>query len=80
MSKVCELSGAKPSVGHNISHSNRKTKRRYVPNLVNRRMVDPVTGKSFKVKISVRTLKTLTKNPGKYAVALKKLAAKRIKK
>ena len=35
MSRVCELTGKKPMVGHTVSHSNIKTKRRYLPNLVN---------------------------------------------
>ncbi|MEK6556997.1 MAG: 50S ribosomal protein L28 [Candidatus Margulisiibacteriota bacterium] len=33
MSKVCELCGKRPEVGNNVSHSNRKTRRRYNPNL-----------------------------------------------
>jgi large subunit ribosomal protein L28 len=33
MSKICSLSGKKPQYGHNVSHSNRKTKRRFLPNL-----------------------------------------------
>jgi large subunit ribosomal protein L28 len=33
MSRVCPLSGKKPQVGHNVAHSNRKTKRRFLPNL-----------------------------------------------
>ena len=35
MSRVCELSGKSPMVGHNVSHSNIKTKRRFLPNLIN---------------------------------------------
>jgi large subunit ribosomal protein L28 len=33
MSRVCLLSGKRPQYGHNVSHSNRKTKRRFLPNL-----------------------------------------------
>ena len=33
MSKRCELTGVSPLKGHNVSHSNNKTKRRFLPNL-----------------------------------------------
>lgn len=33
MSKVCQVTGKRPIVGHNVSHSNIKTKRRFEPNL-----------------------------------------------
>ncbi|HAV43201.1 TPA: 50S ribosomal protein L28 [bacterium] len=33
MSKICQICGKRPSTGHNVSHSNRKTKRRWLPNL-----------------------------------------------
>ena len=33
MSRVCEICGKKPASGHNVSHSNRRTKRRWLPNL-----------------------------------------------
>ncbi|MEM1215268.1 MAG: 50S ribosomal protein L28, partial [Bacteroidota bacterium] len=37
MSKVCQLTGKRPIVGNNVSHSNRKTKRRFVPNVQTKR-------------------------------------------
>ena len=37
MAKVCAVTGKKPMSGHNVSHSNRKTKRRFLPNLQTRR-------------------------------------------
>jgi len=74
MSKVCDLSGKRPQTGHNISHSNRKTMRRYLPNLTKRTIIDPLSGKKLKIKISVRAQRTLLKNPAKFAVQLKKLA------
>lgn len=33
MAMVCEICGKKPMVGHNVSHANNKTKRRFLPNL-----------------------------------------------
>ena len=37
MSRDCEVTGKKPMVGNNVSHANNKTKRRFLPNLQNRR-------------------------------------------
>ena len=37
MARVCEVTGKKPMVGHHVSHSNIKTKRRFLPNLQYRR-------------------------------------------
>lgn len=77
MSQVCQLSGKRPQVGMNVSHSNRHTKRRFNPNLTTKKFVDPKTGKSVKIKISVRAQRTLLKNPGKYRAQVAKLVEKR---
>ncbi len=37
MARECEVTGKKPMVGNNVSHANNKTKRRFLPNLQNRR-------------------------------------------
>jgi large subunit ribosomal protein L28 len=37
MSRVCEVTGKTPMVGHSVSHANNKTKRRFLPNLQKRR-------------------------------------------
>ena len=37
MSRVCQVTGKAPMVGNNVSHANNKTKRRFLPNLQNRR-------------------------------------------
>ncbi|MCS6787324.1 MAG: 50S ribosomal protein L28 [Thiobacillaceae bacterium] len=37
MARVCQVTGKKPMVGHNVSHANNKTKRRFLPNLQYRR-------------------------------------------
>ena len=77
MSKVCQLSGKRPGTGHNVSHSERKTPRRYMPNVTKRTIIDPVTGQKLKILISTRAFRTLAKNPKKYAVEIKKLVAKK---
>ena len=47
MSRTCELTGKKPMVGHKVSHSNIKTKRRYLPNLVNVTVHSDALGQSY---------------------------------
>lgn len=76
MSKVCQLSGKKPAAGNARSHSLRATRRRFMPNVSKKTIVDPVTGKKLKVKISASAQRTLTKNPAKFATELKKLVKK----
>lgn len=61
MAKVCAVTGKTPNTAHNVSHSNVKTKRRQFPNLQNRVIVNPATGKKERVLISTRGLKTLMK-------------------
>lgn len=61
MSKVCVVTKKSPLVGHSVSHSNVKVKRRQMPNLQKRVIVNPATGKKERVLISTRGLKTLMK-------------------
>jgi len=80
MSKVCQLTGARPKSGHNVSHSNRKTKRRFIPNLLTKKLYDEKTGVYVRVKMTARALRTLAKNPKKYADQVHALAKKSLKK
>ncbi|MEK7545049.1 MAG: 50S ribosomal protein L28 [Patescibacteria group bacterium] len=61
MSKVCVITGKRPGVGHKVSHSNRKTNRRFEPNLVKKRIWDAEEKKFVRIRVSVRGLKTLRK-------------------
>lgn len=61
MSKVCQISGQRTRVGHNVSHSNCKTKRTLQVNLQNKKLLNPKTGKMIHVKLSTSALKTLAK-------------------
>ncbi|MFA4845933.1 MAG: 50S ribosomal protein L28 [Patescibacteria group bacterium] len=61
MSKSCLVTGKKTTTGNNVSHSNVKTRRKLFPNLQNKRLVDPASGKTIRVTISTRGLKTLRK-------------------
>jgi len=61
MSKICQVTGKRPQVGRNVSHSNRKTKRRFLPNLMKKKVFNPETGKVEKMVISAKGLKILQK-------------------
>ena len=61
MSRVCKITGKKPLVGNNVSKSNRKTKRRQLPNLQMKKVFVPELGKFIQLKVSVTALKTIDK-------------------
>ena len=61
MSRVCELTGKRAMVGNNVSHSNRKTKRRFYPNLVTKKFYLPEEDKFITLKISTSALRTINK-------------------
>jgi large subunit ribosomal protein L28 len=61
MSRVCEITGKRPSVGNNRSHAMNATKRRFLPNLVTKRIFDPKTGKMRKMTVATSALRTLVK-------------------
>lgn len=62
MSKVCDLTGKRPQVGNNVSHSNNKTKRRFNPNLQKKRFYIPEEDKWITLKVSTSALRTINKN------------------
>ncbi|MFT5168934.1 MAG: large subunit ribosomal protein L28 [Saprospiraceae bacterium] len=74
MSRICELTGKRPISGNKVSHSNRKTKRRFLPNLQTKRLFIPETNEWVTLKISTSALKTINKL-GLHAY-LKKLESK----
>lgn len=61
MSRVCQLTGKRTSVGNNVSHSVRRTKRRFYPNLFWKNIKDPVTGMTIRLRLSAKAIKTLKK-------------------
>ncbi len=61
MSRVCQLTGKSVMVGNNVSHSNRKTKRRFFPNLVTKRFFIPEDESYITLKISTSALRTINK-------------------
>ena len=61
MSRVCQLTGKRPISGHNVSHSNRKTKRRFLPNLQKKKFYIPELDRWVTLKISSHALRTINK-------------------
>ena len=61
MSKVCEITGKKVMMGNNVSHSKRKTRRTFLPNLFKKRFFLAETGEWVAVKVSAAGLRTITK-------------------
>jgi large subunit ribosomal protein L28 len=61
MSKVCDLTGKKAMKGNRVSHSNRKTKRRFYPNLFTKRFYIPEEDRWVTLKVSTSALKTINK-------------------
>jgi large subunit ribosomal protein L28 len=62
MSRVCQLTGKSVMVGNNVSHSNRKTKRRFYPNLITKKFFLPAENSFITLKISTSALRTVNKN------------------
>ena len=61
MSKVCELTGKRPVAGNSVSHSNAKTKRRFMPNLHTKRFFIHETKEWVTLKVSASAIRTITK-------------------
>ena len=61
MSKKCELTGKIPLKGHNVSHANNKTKRRFLPNLKKVRFKSELLNKSLKLTVSNAGMRTVDK-------------------
>ena len=59
MSRRCELTGVGPMVGHNVSHSNIKTKRRFLPALSPASLASDALGQTYRLRISNAALRTL---------------------
>ena len=71
MSRRCELTGKTAQVGHKVSHSNRKTKRRFLPNLVNVTLTSDTLGRSVRLRVSANALKSVDHRGGLDAFLLK---------
>jgi large subunit ribosomal protein L28 len=61
MSRICQLTGVKPLVGNNVSHSKRRTRRRFSPNLQDKRIFIKELNTWVKLRISTRALRNIEK-------------------
>lgn len=61
MSARCQVTGAEPGFGHSISHSHRRTKRRFDPNIQRKRYWVPSLGRTVTLTVSARGIKTIDK-------------------
>lgn len=64
MARRCELSGIGPATGNNVSHSHKKTRRRFLPNLCDVTLTSEKLGRSFSMRVSAATLRTVDKVGG----------------
>ena len=61
MSKKCELTGKNPMKGHNVSHANNKTKRRFLPNLKKVKFTSELLKRSLKLTVSNAGVRSVDK-------------------
>ena len=73
--KICEITGKVAQVGNNVSPSNKKTKRRFNPNLKTKRFWSEEEGRWITLKVSAAGMKTINKKG--LSVALREAAAPR---
>lgn len=71
MSRRCELTAKGAQVGHKVSHSNIKTKRRFLPNLVNVTFLSDALGRAVRLRVSTNALKSVDHRGGLDAYLLK---------
>jgi large subunit ribosomal protein L28 len=70
MSAHCQLTGTAPVFGNNVSHSHRRTRRRWNPNIQNKRYWLPSEDRFVRLRLSARAIKTIDKIGVERAVAL----------
>ena len=75
MSRRCELTAKGPQTGHKVSHSNIKTKRRFLPNLCNVTFISDVLGRNVRLRVSTNAIKTVDHRGGFDAFMRKAKAA-----
>jgi len=64
VSRRCELTGKGPTFGHNVSHSNRKTNRRFEPNLQRTTLYSDALSRKVSLRVCTRALRTVSRAGG----------------
>ena len=62
MARVCQVTGKKPMVGNNVSHANNHTKRRFLPNLQNRRFWVESENRFIRLRLTTAGIRLIDKN------------------
>jgi large subunit ribosomal protein L28 len=62
MARVCQVTGKKPMSGNNVSHAKNHTRRRFLPNLQNRRFWVESENRYVRLRVSNAALRTIDKN------------------
>jgi large subunit ribosomal protein L28 len=78
MARVCQVTGKKPITGNKVSHSNIKTKRRFLPNLQTKRYFLAEEDKWVTLKVSSEAIRTINKNGLLSVVKKLRLAGEKI--
>ena len=76
MPKVCQVTGKGPATGNNVSHSNIKTKRRFLPNLQPTSLLSESLGRSVRLRLTTNAVRTIEKRGGLDAYVLGTAASK----
>lgn len=71
MSRACELTGKAVLTGNNVSHANNKTRRRFLPNLVNVTLISEALNQNVRLRISANALRSVEHRGGLDAFLLK---------
>jgi len=61
MSRVCQVTGKRPTAGNNVSHANNKTRRRFLPNLHKHRFWLDSESRYVKLRVSTKGLRIIDK-------------------
>ncbi|MGI9357733.1 MAG: 50S ribosomal protein L28 [Rhizobiaceae bacterium] len=75
MSRKCELTGKSVMTGNNVSHANNKTKRRFLPNLVNVTLLSEALDQSIRLRVAASALRTVEHRGGLDAFLMKEKEA-----
>lgn len=59
MSRICQVTGTRPAFGNNVSHSHRRTRRRFDVNVQRKRYWVPSLGRHLTLRVSARGIKTI---------------------
>ncbi len=78
MSKICQVTGRKPSFGNTVSHSHRKTRRRWDPNIQKQRFWIPAERRWVTLTLSTKGIKTINRKGIEAVIAGMRAAGQKI--